>query len=360
MIKTPEPGWYPNPEVPSQIRWWDGNQWTDHTAPNPMATPDVLPPSHGAGGTPMGSGLGPIGPWISETMSLLSARIGHVFTLAVVLTLVPNLVAFVIAYGVLRDAEFIMTVSGDTSFRGFDVVSVSLVAVAFFIAQLLSIAQWVGTGRQVQRERIGHPEPWSASVAPSLLRMVRVLGVQFLIQGSFLILLFVVAFLAVLIHPATLLLSIPLALAGMLYLAARTALGMAAASVAPSGLWSIPNSFNLTSQRVGPILGRLIVLVMLYFGGSTLVSFLSQVVGASEPIVFDSSGPLIINLDTFIGGNPALFLLAILLSALANSMLLSGVFAALVVLYGDLGGKFTDDLVSPVEGAESLSQSHGF
>jgi hypothetical protein len=25
--------WYPDPQVPRQVRYWDGNQWTEHTAP---------------------------------------------------------------------------------------------------------------------------------------------------------------------------------------------------------------------------------------------------------------------------------------------------------------------------------------
>lgn len=27
------PGWYPDPQAPHVMRWWDGYQWTEHTAP---------------------------------------------------------------------------------------------------------------------------------------------------------------------------------------------------------------------------------------------------------------------------------------------------------------------------------------
>jgi hypothetical protein len=36
-------GWYPDPEIPGQLRWWDGNQWTDHRSAMPVAAVQPAP-----------------------------------------------------------------------------------------------------------------------------------------------------------------------------------------------------------------------------------------------------------------------------------------------------------------------------
>ena len=33
------PGWHPDPKDPTQVRWFDGSFWTEHTAPAPAAPP---------------------------------------------------------------------------------------------------------------------------------------------------------------------------------------------------------------------------------------------------------------------------------------------------------------------------------
>src|SRR5664280_656694 len=37
---TPE-GWYPDHQLADTLRWWDGQQWTEHTAPAVQATKEV-------------------------------------------------------------------------------------------------------------------------------------------------------------------------------------------------------------------------------------------------------------------------------------------------------------------------------
>lgn len=39
MSDLPAAGWYADPTTPGQQRWWDGQRWSDHTAPGTPATP---------------------------------------------------------------------------------------------------------------------------------------------------------------------------------------------------------------------------------------------------------------------------------------------------------------------------------
>lgn len=32
-MSGPAPGWYPDPAQPGAVRWWDGNGWSEHSAP---------------------------------------------------------------------------------------------------------------------------------------------------------------------------------------------------------------------------------------------------------------------------------------------------------------------------------------
>lgn len=63
MTQTPA-GWFPDPEQPGQLRYWDGNAWTEHRAPvqppSPRPTQYPGPVAAGAGsGAVRPPGIGP-------------------------------------------------------------------------------------------------------------------------------------------------------------------------------------------------------------------------------------------------------------------------------------------------------------
>jgi hypothetical protein len=43
---TPPPGWYPDPEQPANLRWWDGTVWTEHRAPGWLPPTVAAIPNH--------------------------------------------------------------------------------------------------------------------------------------------------------------------------------------------------------------------------------------------------------------------------------------------------------------------------
>jgi hypothetical protein len=56
-VSNPNPGWYPDSNNPSQVRYWDGQRWTEHSAPaSQVPTGPGAPGAHGGatGTTPPG------------------------------------------------------------------------------------------------------------------------------------------------------------------------------------------------------------------------------------------------------------------------------------------------------------------
>lgn len=360
MSQSPEAGWYPNPEAAHEVRWWDGEQWTDHVERNPMAVPASPPPPAGPPGTPqyvigpqpLAPKNRPVGEWLNETFSLIGARIGHIFTLAVVLGLVPNLVHAAALYTTFREATlFLPANNGEPTFEGVTSTGLLTITATMIITMLLGLVLWAAICRQIQLERTGEPEVWSASIGPAFARALRVFGVQLGMWLLFIIGLAVMIFLSYAVDPGTLLVTIPLFIVGVIYLGVRLSLAVTAATVAPRGVSSFTNSFSLTKGRFGMMVGRVVVLSILLLMGSLILSVLTQVVlgafqggGLADPIIMDSLVDQTIEWETFFGSNPAAFFLTTVLSGLGNSLLLGLVLGGLVVLYGDLGGEIADDL----------------
>jgi len=68
----PDPGWYDDPQDPTQLRWWDGSRWTDRRQPRSAAIP---PPSGSSYGIPLPTDSPTTSdPWGSATKSSYGAQ----------------------------------------------------------------------------------------------------------------------------------------------------------------------------------------------------------------------------------------------------------------------------------------------
>ena len=58
-------GWYPDPENPADLRWWDSTRWTEHTMVAPVAEPVPFAPS-AFSPEAAASGIAPLAPSVAE------------------------------------------------------------------------------------------------------------------------------------------------------------------------------------------------------------------------------------------------------------------------------------------------------
>lgn len=70
MSELPPAGWYPDPDVPGQQRYWDGVRWSEHTAPVAPPTSPQWPDAASRQPTHAAPGLGAAAPdpWLWQSI----------------------------------------------------------------------------------------------------------------------------------------------------------------------------------------------------------------------------------------------------------------------------------------------------
>ena len=135
---SPPPGWHPDPQVPGQLRWWDGSAWSDQTAP--AAGQSAAQPAYAAGGGYAAAG-GPapsIDTWLWQSI------------LATLLCCLPlGIVAIVFssqAQSAMNTGNYALAADKAKQAKNFTLISVGLgvLAVVLYIVFVVVIGASVG------------------------------------------------------------------------------------------------------------------------------------------------------------------------------------------------------------------------
>ena len=263
-MTSPQPGWYPDPENASQLRWWDGTQWTAQFAP-------TAPP---AGSTSKGShGLRSAGDVIGAAFQNAGGRAGHLLAIILITTVIPAAISGALLWLVVRE----VTYENDT-LSGFGTLTV-VGLVAMVMLQLGSYVLNLGaqTHQLVAAER-REPQPWNASMRMAIRRSPRIVGWSLLALLPFIgaATLVVVFFL---LNVALGILATIFAIPVLIVLAFYWQFATMAAVVTPSGVNPLKTSTRIVSGRFWAILGRALLISIVGFGCSFAMNIVTVPLG---------------------------------------------------------------------------------
>lgn len=345
MTDSPPPGWYPDPITRAGSRWWDGNAWTDHWQP------DAIPPPPGAGGfgggaggvSDYGGGLGPIGPWLSGVFGWLGERIGHLFTLMVVLILPASLFQAIATWMAIRNLRFEGLDTNSPSFEGFDAGAAIVAGVSVLVYAFASIVYSAAVARQSAMVDRQAAESWSETLRFLGGRLGRLLGgtliVPLILFAAFVAYIVVAVALAAVAGPLGVLFAV-VAWVPIVWLGLRLTMVTTSAAVGPKGSRMVGGSWAMTRGHVAGILGRLLLLMLIgiaaNMAASAVTSPFSMAFGGEE---LDPAA-----LDTFSFGdlfndNGGLFVLVQVISSMAGAVSSAIYGAGLYGLYRRLSGE---------------------
>ncbi len=332
----PPPGWYDDPHGAPELRYWNGFAWTDEVAADQGR-------------------MRPFSDWLSRTFELMTGRAGPLFTIAV-LSLPTAILSTLAFWRGIRDATIDFEVlvdevepgEWDQVFQGFDLNSLALAGVAFLVGTLFGAVLNVAFVRQLHvasqgiDRRQGIDESWLASVGAGFKRFFRFVGVLIgyqLVVWGVLIVSMVIFWVGIAVEQqavvALALLAMLAAFGVALWLGVRLWMCYIPASVAPRGTSSFRTAWNMSRERFFPFLGRGAMLIVLWFGFSTVASTIAQLpLGSPGPDPGDGVFPV----RLAFGGSLIGFLLTTIVSTLANQVGRILQHAGSVVVYDDLGG----------------------
>lgn len=332
----PPPGWYPDPHGSPGYRWWNGVAWTDDRSTGATA------------GAEEGN-LPPVGDLLSETFRILGQRVGHLFTLAILLLLLPAVLSWAATY-----AAFDGVVFEDGAWTGSSPGWIALAVLSTVVFAVAYAAFSAALVRHALAALAGSPEPWSSSAAGGLRRTPRVIGAGLAVWGATLVAVALLVALAALVGPFGVILVLVAIPVGLVFVWTRATLVLVAAAGGPRRTSSIAASWRLTKGRFWAVLARLLLLALLWVAlqtGSSIVTGPVAGMASAAPedaiVIDEETGELErLDLDGLIPDN----LGVIGFTTVAATLILAASRAVTVIgrtsLYRSAGGAIDESLTA--------------
>lgn len=321
--------WYDDPHVPGQMRYFDGEVWTNHV--------------HRPGE------LGNIGRWLGNTFTILGAHGLPAFLIALVTSLGGSGITLVGISLSVADLEI-----RDGVLEGLDVTAGLLMVGGLIVAMLWQGLGWIALNRYLQRAH-SHDAPSITEAANRAFeRFPALLGYALMVAAA-LMSLAVVITVAGLVSVALAVLLIFLMVPLGIFAFVKLGFVLQALAAAPTGTNWIRSSAALSSNRFWGVFGRLLLLTLIV---GVATNIFSAFFGGGSPVDQEALGTLIdvdlesgdFTVDSFdfrdlipSGGAAVLFVIVSSLLGAAGSVVSS---SGTMRLYLDAGGE--SELAPPV------------
>ena len=339
---TVAPGWYPDPRRQYELRWWDGTQWTEHT--------------HNYDEAPATGGRSE---WISKTVKALTSRAGHVFTLALLLSALPAALMILAVWWAAEDIvlTYQLEPTVEISISGYNASRVVPLAVMFLVTLLTSVIFGAAVRRQTVAASKGRLDPWSTSLAATLRRLPRLVGVwitwSLVLFGAGMAAMMIVALIAA-AAPALIIVAAPAGVIGFVVLLLQLSLVPAGAALAPKGVNVWRQAWRAAAGRRREFLVRgfliwSLTVAMQFFVGS-LFSGLS---GSSADPVDLSADVLELTRANVLGSNVVLAVASGLIVAMIGGFAAGARATGYGLLYDEVGCAVDPALVGQADSADS-------
>lgn len=336
-----EAGWYQDPHNQSQLRYWDGETWTEHThaaAPFQATQGDPAAYRPGYRPAPASGRINDVGEWFNRSFRVVFGNVGSLILLSIATTaaaIVPYLVFFAgMGFGDLFTDPDVFDDPNWTP--DFDAALLSAAGVLFLVFILVSLVVALAQLYILHRGHIGGKAGLGEAVGVGLRRSPRLLGWSLVLALAWIAGIVAIGILAALLGDDAwvvvllILFLIPL----FIWLMVRLSMFPVAAAVAPSGTNLLSLSFRVTSGHAMAIFGRMLLIYLVVAVGSWVLSVFGLfLVGIPMSFSAESGGDIEFGTGQAIGFG-VYFVVQLLVSVVLTLVLYSG----LAGLYADLDG----------------------